>query len=133
MDGEQKPEHLDVDPGSTQATAKFNHWFKTFTHYLDALQNADVQHFKLHILVNLISFYVYQHLADINDYDNAIQILKDLYVKPRNGIATRYELQMCKHQASEIIDQFVLQVEKLSKQCDCKNANWRTMLLGTYA
>ena len=121
MDKVLKPEHLDVDPGSTQATAEFNHWFQTFTHYLDALQNADVQHSKLHILVNLISFNVYQHIANINDYDNAIQILKDLYVKPRNVIAARHELRMCKQQASKTIDQFVLRLKKLSKECDCNN------------
>ena len=80
-----------------------------------------MQHTKLHILVNLISFNVYQHIANINDYDNAIQILKDLYVKPRNIIAARHELRMCKQQASETIDQFVLRLKKLSKECDCKN------------
>ena len=45
-----KPERVDVDPGSIQAIAEFSHWFKTFTHYLDALQNADAPHSKLHIL-----------------------------------------------------------------------------------
>ena len=116
-----KPERLDVGPGSTQATTEFNHWFQTFTHYLDALQNADVQHSELHILVNLISFNVYQHIANINHHDKAIQILKNLYVKPRNVIAARHELRMCKQQESETIDQFVLRLEKLSKDCNSKN------------
>jgi len=70
-----KPERLDVDPGSTQATVEFNHWFKTFTHYL------------------LVSSNVYQHIANIDNYDRAIQILKDLYIKPRNVIAARHELR----------------------------------------
>ena len=99
---------LDVDPDSTQAPAdEFNHWFEIFTHYLDALQNADVQHSKMHILINLISFIAYQlcyqHIADINDYDNAIQNLKNLYAKPRNIIAAKHELRMCKQQASETV------------------------------
>ena len=29
MDKLLKPERLDVGPSSTQATAEFNHWFKT--------------------------------------------------------------------------------------------------------
>ena len=37
MDKVLKPECLDVEPGSAQANAEFNHWFKTFTRYLDAL------------------------------------------------------------------------------------------------
>ena len=103
----RKPERLDVDPSSTQATAEFNHWFKTFTHYLDALRTAEVEHTKLHILINLISFHVYQHIADINDYERAIQTLKNLYVKPKNVITARHELRMCRHiQESRLINSY---------------------------
>ena len=117
-----KPERLDVDPGSTQATAKFNHWFETFTYYLDALQTADVEHTILHILINLISFHVYQHIADINGYyDRTIQTLKNLYIKFKSVETARHELRMYQQHTQESLDQFVLCLEKLSKECECKN------------
>ena len=116
MDKLLKPERLDVDPSSTQAAAEFNHWFKTFTHYLNALRTAEVEHSKLHILINLISFHVYQHIAYINDYERAIQTLKNLYVKPKNVITARHELRKCRQHTGKSLDQFVLRLENVRMQ-----------------
>ena len=112
-----------MDPGSTQATAEFNFWFETFTHYLDALRTAEVEHTKLHILIKLISYQVYQHIADKNDCDREIQTLKSLFNKSKNLTIARHELRMCRQHAGESHDQFVLRVEKLSKKCKCKDVS----------
>ena len=112
-----KTERLDVDPGSTHATAEFSHWLKTFTHYLSALKAAGLEHSKLEVLINLESFKVYQHIANIDDYDRALQVLTDLYIKPKNIISARHDLRMCKQLPGESMDQFVLKLQKLSKEC----------------
>ena len=119
MDKVLKPERLDVDPSSTYATAEFSHWLKTFTHYLSALEAAGLEHSKLQVLINMVSYKVYQHIANIKNYDQAMQVLQDLYVKPKNIISARHELRMCKQLPGESINQFVLKLEKLSKECDC--------------
>ena len=69
-----------MNPGSTHATAEFSHWLRTFTHYLRALEAAGLQHSKLEVLINMVSFKAYQHIANIDDYDRALQVLKDLYI-----------------------------------------------------
>ena len=121
MDKVLKPERLDVEPGTVNASAEYKHWYKTFTYYLSALTAAEIQHDKLQVLTNLISYKVYCHIADINEYDTAIQTLQNLYVKPKNVIAARHKLRLCKQQAGESIDQFVLRLDYLSKECDCQN------------
>ena len=119
MDKVLKTERLDVDPGSTHATAKFSHRLKTFTHYLSALEAAGLEHSKLEVLINMASFKVYQHIANIDDYYSALQVLTDLYIKPKNIISARHELRMCKQLPGESMDQFVLKLEKLSREYDC--------------
>ena len=121
MDKVLKPERLDVEPGTVNTSAEYKHWYKTFTYYLSALTAAEIQHDKLQVLTNLISYKVYCHIADINEYDTAIQTLQNLYVKPKNVIAARHKLRLCKQQAGESIDQFVLRLDYLSKECDCQN------------
>ena len=69
----------------------------------------------------MISFKVYCHFAEVNEYDPAIQRLQNLYVKPKNVIAARHKLHLCKQYAGESIDQFVLRLDYLSKDCDCQN------------
>ena len=69
MDKVLKPERLDVDRSSTYATAEFSLWLKTFTHYLSALEAAGLEHSELQVLINMVSFKVYQHIANIENYD----------------------------------------------------------------
>ena len=56
MDKVLKPERLDVEPGTVNASAEYKHWYKTFTYYLSALTAAEIQHDKLQVLKNLISY-----------------------------------------------------------------------------
>ena len=67
----------------------------------------------------MVSFKVYQHIANIENCDQAMQVLQDLYMKPKNIISARHELRMCKQLPGDSIDPFVLKLEKLSKECDC--------------
>ena len=121
MDKVLKPERLDAEPGTVNASAEYKHWYKTFTYYLSSLTAAEIQYDKLQVLTNLISYKVYCHIAVINEYDTAIQTLQNLYVEPKNVIAARHKLRLCKQQAGESIDQFVLRLDYLSKECDYQN------------
>ena len=78
MDKVLKPERLDVEPGTVIASAEYKHWYKTFTYYLSALTAAEIQHDKLQVLTNLISYKVYCHIADINEYDSNSDAAKSL-------------------------------------------------------
>ena len=64
----------------------------------------------------MVFFKVYQHVANVDDYDKALQVLKDVYIKPKNIISApaHHELKMCKLLPGESMDQFALKLEKLS-------------------
>ena len=81
-------------------------------------------------MTKLISYKVYCHIAVINKYDTAIQTLQNLYVEPKNVIAARHKLRLCKQQAGESIDQFVLRLDYLSKECDYQNVTAEQHRLG---
>ena len=120
MDKVLRPERLDIDPASADASDEFRHWHKTFQNYLAALSSEEIRFSQLEVLTNLVSPKVYRNFAEENDFDRAIAALQRIYVKPKNVIAARHELRICKQQPCETIDQFVLRLEQLSKQCDFK-------------
>lgn len=99
--------------------AEWNHWFRTFTNVLDSLP-ADPAPDKLKLLVNLVSPSVYSHISDCTRYDEAITILKTVYVKPTNVIFARPLLATRKQTASETVDQFLHALKLLSKDCEFK-------------
>ena len=115
-----KPQLLDAEPGLKTAADEFKHWLKTFKDYLDALSAADLEPDKYKVLTNLVSSQVYRYFADVEDYDSAIGVLKELYVKPKNMIAVRHELLTCKQLTGESIDNFVVRLKRLSQECECQ-------------
>ena len=127
-----RPERLDIDPGSSTATDEFNHWLITFEHYLAALNAAVLQFDRLQVLTNLVSPKVYKHFSNVKIYDQALTVLKNVYIKPHNIIAARHELLTCKQKPGESVDQYVIRLQQLSKQCDFQNVtaeNYRLELI----
>ena len=61
---------------------------------------------------------VFDYIIDATTYDNAIQTLEQLYVKPKNVIFNRHKLATSKQTPGESIDQFMQTLEKLSKNCE---------------
>ena len=97
--------------------AEWNHWFCTFTNFLDSLP-ADPAPDKLKLQVNRVSPSVYSHISECTMYDEAITILKTVYVKPTNVIFPRHLLLATRKQtANETVDQFLHVLKLLSKDC----------------
>ena len=120
MDRVLKPLRLEAEPDSVSAADDFQHWKKTFEGYLEALAAAELGPDKLKVLINLVSPQVYRHIADKETYDAAMVALTELYVKRKNTIAARHQLLTCKQQKGESIDNFVIRLKRLSKECNCK-------------
>ena len=45
---------------------------------------------KLDTLINCISSDVYEYIAECNTFDNAVNCLKELYIKPPNEVFARH-------------------------------------------
>jgi len=109
---------LDTDPNSSSAAQEWTHWFRTFQNFFAVLPGEGLD--KLGVLTNFVSPRIYEAVADCTNYEVAIKILKDLYVKPSNEIFARYCLATGRQKAGESLDEFFQALKMLSKECNFK-------------
>ena len=117
-----KPEKLAVDPNSTTAAKEWNHWLRTFNNFL-GLFTGDNAPNKLNVLVASVSHSVYDYIEDCTTYDDAIAILRAVYVKPKNEIFARHLLATRRQQSGESLDEFLQELRKLGKDCNFKQVS----------
>ena len=97
----------------------------TFQNFIDSVrstndmnENAEArQRDKQRLLINFLSPAIYPCVEDSNTYDEAIQTLKNLYVKPKNKIFLRHVLATRRQQQGESIEEFLQSLKILSKDC----------------
>ena len=118
MDKYLRPEHLDADPNCSSGPQQWRHWKKTFTSWLATLK--DMQEHKLSVLINYVSPEVYEYIAECTTYDSAITTLESLYIRPKNEVFARHMLATRKQEAGETLDQYLLNLQLLSKDCNFK-------------
>ena len=87
---------------------------------LDTIQTLGVTPDKSSVLLSHIDWIVYEFIKGCNTYEEAIQTLENIYVKPTNEIFARH-LLTSRHQISdESIDQFLQALRELSADCNYK-------------
>ena len=118
MDKYLKPDRLDEDPNSNTAAQQWRHWHRTFKSFLEQLASQGPN--KLDVLINHVSPKVYAYIADCADYDSAITVLESLYVKPKNDVYARHLLATRKQEAGESLDQYLLNLQQLGRDCTFK-------------
>ena len=127
MDKLMQPCRLNLDPGSNSAAKEWKHWLKTFENYVEVLTGAhheERRNFnKLKVLVNCVSHQVYDHIDECETYEAAIQVLKSLYVKTPNVVFARHLLATTKQEAGQSLDNFLLILTQLSKDCNFANVS----------
>ena len=116
MDKVLRPERLETDPSSGQASKEWLHWKRTFDNFLAVLPQRDLN--KLSVLANYVSPSIFQHIEECTDYEAAVEILQALFVKPRNEIFARHILATRCQQPHETLDEFLQTLKTLSKDCN---------------
>ena len=64
------PQHFNAVPGNSPA--EWNHWYRTFSNFLNAAGNQDFH--KHNTIINPISP-VYSHIADASNFQEALETL----------------------------------------------------------
>ena len=119
-----KPTVLEADPNSTNADKKFLHWKRAFLNYLDRLfkddtGEADAQEVaKLEYLTTFLDYKCFDYIADATKCKEAMEILQNLFVKPKNEIFARHSLTVRKQKLGESIDEFLQALRTLAKDCN---------------
>ena len=78
MDKCLKPERLEVDPNSRNASVEYKHWLKTFRNYLTAVQQTNENVNQLNVLTNFVSATVYSYIDDCPNFDEALETLRQI-------------------------------------------------------
>ena len=124
MDKHLRPSRFDYEPNATDAEKQWKHWFRTFENFIESvtfptgLSATAIQKQKLSTLINYVSSSIYEFIAESEDYNQAVDTLKNLYVKPVNVIYNRHILITHQQNETETVDQYLQQLEKLSKHCN---------------
>ena len=110
------PDKLSVEPTAINSEKEYHYWRKTFENFLDECRDKAPN--KLRCLTKYVSASVYELISDINSYQKAIELLDSLYIKQKNIIFARHVLATRKQAANETIDEFLNELNKLSKNCE---------------
>ncbi|XP_012557172.2 uncharacterized protein LOC105844752 [Hydra vulgaris] len=78
---------------------------------------------KFNVLTNYLSFSVFDCIADIESFDGAIEILKNLFLKLKNKLFSRHQLASRKQSSGESIDEFLQALHTLSKDSNFKQVS----------
>ena len=98
----------------------FENCIEVLTEALPAAQRgAGVN--KLRVLANCVSHQVCDHVDECETYEAAIEILKSLFVKTFNTILARHLLATAKQEPDQSLDDFLLTLTQLSKDCNFAN------------
>ena len=119
MDKVLRPERFDTKLNAQDASKSWRHWLTTFENFVEAIPGEEVN--KLNVLINYVSSEVYQLFYEATTYDEAINLLKSLYVKMPNEIFARHKLATRKQQPGESLDKYLQELKILSKDCNFSN------------
>ena len=119
MDRLLKPERFEADHSTTTAKETWLHWKTTFTNFIASVKDLD-DNGKLHLLINYVAPSVFRYINTCTSYDAAIELLDSLYVKPVNEVFARHQLFSRSQQAGESLDQYLVALKELGKECEFK-------------
>lgn len=114
-----KPNLLDIDPESPNAAKQWTHWLKQFENFIEVSKVEE--NILIKVLQNCVSYCAYEFISDCTTYENAIQILNEVYMKPKSEIFARHLLATRKQLVTESIDQYVQSLKLLSKDCNFRD------------
>ena len=115
-----QPEKLSVDLKSPTAEDEWKYWLKTFTDFVEAMPagEGEAQINELNVLAAYLTAPIYKLIVKETTYDNAVAVLRRLFVKPRNEIFAQHVLATAQQKDGESIDEFVLRLNGLSQNCN---------------
>ena len=78
---------------------------KTFTNFLTECGSKAPD--KYHTLINYVSHNVYEYIEDCDDYDSALEVLDQLFIKKPNEIFARHLLATRQQKPGETVVEFL--------------------------
>ena len=124
MDKHLRPSRFECEPNASNAEKQWKHWYRTYENFINSINfapettNEERDQQKLSTLINYVSPSVYEFIAEAPNYVRAINILRELYVKPVNIMYNRHVLITHRQGDTETVNQYLHELERLSKNCN---------------
>ena len=95
----------------------------TFNIFLEAVRETQqptsmTDRLKLKLLINRLSPAIFKHISDSHDYSTAMNVLEEIFVKPKSSVFCRYLLATRRQPTDESVDQYLQSLKRLAKDCD---------------
>ena len=129
MDKHLRPSRFECEPNAIDAEKQWRHWFRTFENFMgslsfpDTMGDAIIQQHKLSTLINYVSPSIYDFISESTSFNDAVNTLKDLYVKPVNVMYNRHVLMTHRQSETQPVDQYLQELERLSRNCNFTNVS----------
>lgn len=115
-----KPDKFEADPNEPTCSKQWKYWLKTFESFMAKIASNEKEitsEDKLNLLINHVSQSVFDFISESTTYEEAIDILNKIFIKPTSEIFARYQLASRKQQLGESISKYLLTLKILSKEC----------------
>ena len=116
MDKALRLTRFDILPNTPSSAKEFKQWFRTFEYYLEVLPNKGLD--KLKVLINFVSPEMFEYISDCTSYVSAIEIIKNVYIKPPNTTFAHHFLATRQQQHGETFDEYLQVFKILAKDCN---------------
>ncbi|GCB86633.1 hypothetical protein scyTo_0027300, partial [Scyliorhinus torazame] len=120
MDSGLKPEKLNLDARSPEATEMFKYWLLCFEAYLNSSETEVDGPRKLSLLHARVGHRLSSVIEKATTYETAIKILRKRFVKPINEVHARHLLSTCRQRSGETRDEYLARLTALARNCDLK-------------
>ena len=121
MDRILRPDKLELNPSTSvdgTNSNTFTHWLATFSNFLATLSSTVTTDQAMYsVLINYVSPDIYLHISSVTTYVAAVNLLKTLFVKVKNENFARHCLSYRTQKDGESVEQYILALEKLAKDC----------------
>ena len=111
-------EKFDVPPSDMNSAKQWKLWYRGFKYFLSTLTDRSPD--KLEVLFLHIGTNVSDLIEECTNYDAAVKILEDAYVKTPSEIYARHLLATRNQQESEDLDTYLHLLNKLATDCKFK-------------
>jgi hypothetical protein len=113
------PNILDLTPETNNSQTIWNHWENRFKNFISST-TAKTEEEKFHLLINYVSPTIYEYVYQCNSYNEAMTVLKNIFVKPANEVFARHKLFTRRQEPNESVDRYIESLRLLSRDCQFK-------------
>ncbi|KAL7630179.1 UNVERIFIED_CONTAM: hypothetical protein RMT77_019682 [Armadillidium vulgare] len=116
-----RPDKLEILLTSPEASRVFKHWLYVFTRFKETIEASENAY--LGILANSLSCENFEIIVDCTTFDEALNTLKDAFIKPANEVVARHHLSTGNQTSSENIDEYLRALYKLRVDCNFRSVS----------